>query len=568
MAQDQTDFVSFGLGLTEEQFSRLPKSERSFLIHQAERFSKEKDKNPLGFFIPNGAIEKFISGDKKKGIGGVGYFPVTGKRTYINVSANGVGKSAGAINMLGNFFWGPQTRWFNHPAFSQPWQFPKKVWYISESNSFQTKISPEMRKWFPRGRYEFIKSGRNFESHLTTDTGWIMQCMTYDQDLKQFESDDVGIMIYDEPPPKEIRDRCVGRLRMGGIEIFVMTPLEHSAWIFDDLIDKPEQQKELEVYYADIEDNCVEHGTRGILTHANIQWMISQWDEDQREARAHGKAKHLSGKIYKTLHPDRHRHETPPWQFNQDANVIYCVVDIHDRRPPAIVWYAAGTNGKMYAVDEYPNDPLQPYHTIKSTMLNYRDFARIIQLRERENGWTHPERIIRVMDPNYGNRQVQAVGKTIQQIFDEAGAEMKDKDGNADPWPMYFFADVNDELLTGHAEVKNLLGMDLDGTPKLTFGRNCFNLWFQMNRYGIKEHSPKRSEHDGLSERVGQKYKDFPDTCRYFAMMARTPAKNQAETAKTPQTRETDVAPRDQKPSGWQIPFSPGRRTSVTRVIK
>ena len=507
-----SDIVALASGMSEDQFAALPAAERRLLLLEMEYFAKEKAKNPLAFFIPNGKQEEFITA--------VGNMYETGKLIFVNAAANGTGKTVSAIQIVGNLIFGAQNQWFNRPTFRRPWLFPKRIWYHSEASSFQSKISPGITEWFPPGRYDFIKAGRKFNSHLEAN-GWTMDFLTYDQDVTSFESADVGVHLFDEPPPQEIRNACVARLRSGGIEIYVMTALDGAAWMYDEIIEKPEQRDRVFYMEADIESACKIHGVRGHLEHERIVFLVSQYDEDQREARLTGKPKHLQGKIYRTLHPTFHRHERLAVDFpqasmlaniNAEGYVIYCGMDVHDARPPAIIWWAAGFDGHNYVVDEFPNnydpeiegnDPA-PYHQIKSTTLNYEKIAAIIKYKEKKNGWLDPKSVRRVMDPNFGLKKSGESGNTVQQIIATAGQKLQ--------WPMFFDATVSDDIVNGHAAVRVLLATDpVSGRPWLQIGAHCANMMFQALRYSRRKPSAKRLQADGPSETPAKKYKDFPD---------------------------------------------------------
>jgi hypothetical protein len=547
----QTDLLDFTATLSPEAFAALPPSERRLLLLEVEHFAKERIKNPLAFFVPNGKQEEFISA--------VGEMYSTGKLIFINAAANGTGKSVALINIAGNFIFGAQNKWFNHPAFRQPWVYPKRIWYHSEAASFQSKISPGIEEWFPPNQYTFIKAGRKFNSHLEAN-GWTLDAMTYDQDVTSHESADVGIHFYDEPPPQEIRNACVARLRSGGIEVFGMTALDHAAWMYDEIIDKAEQKDRVFYMEADVESACKIHGVRGHLEHERILFLVSQYDEDQKEARLTGKPKHIQGKIYKTLHPEFHKHTRMAVDFPQastlppvagrktDGYTIYCGLDVHDSRPPAIVWWAAGFDGHSFIVDEFPNhydteiegNDLIHYHQIKSTSITYGRIAEIIKYKEQKNGWTDPKAIRRVMDPNFGLKKSGESGKTVQMIIAEAGMKLR--------WPMFFDATVSDDLINGHAAVRTHLAVDPDpdnGKPWLTIGEHCTNTMFQMLRYSRRKPSAKRLQTDGPTDAPAKKYKDFPDAVRYVAMIYMKPTKKAPMVTTTPDPHplETDRRP-------------------------
>ena len=515
------------------------------MFYEAKYYTELMEKNRLPFFIPNGAQEEFIVG--------VGNAVVNGKLIQINAAANSIGKTTALCNIVGNVVFGAQTQWFKYPLFTDKWSAPKKIWYVSEADAFLDKIIPELKTWLPRGRYKTSKGGRKFDSIFEFDNGWSLTCKSFDQEPRQFESADVGLIIIDEPPYKEIFTACATRTRSGGLIVMGMTPLSHSAWLFDDLIENPDQQKYVQTYYADVEQACITHGVRGHLEHSRIEFMAEQFDEEEREARLHGKPKHLSGKIYKTLHPDVHKVTgMSASDFSQKENQIYCVMDIHDRRPPAIGWFAVSSDGKRYALANYPDKRDENYHTIKSTNLTYADACKIILNKEKEFGWDS-SLILRFMDPNYGRRKVQALGVTIQEYL----ATSKVVDGEVIPG-LYFVCDINDDLVEGHAQVRNALKVDMDGVANFRILEEAHHIWFQMNRYGIKEYTSRRAEVDGMSQKVAQKYKDFPDVVRYFIMVAQP----FSEALKPPKPRESVPREADQMvdPAGfnfdWRNPNS------------
>jgi|GEM_PF-1217112 len=500
---------------------RSPEGKRAMAaLVKKEIVSRRKD-NPAKYFVPNGAIESLINAVK----GGKSWI-------YIMPAANSVGKTAAAINILINIIFGPQNTFYkrrfaegiNKPTWFEKWPFPKKFWYLSEYTTLEKFVTgteldqdTEIKKWFPRTwngekAYKLHKDKQTYFSSMTICNGWRGSFMSYDMESTKFESDKVGVIIFDEPPPKKIWNACLARLMLGGIVIMPMTPLGHSAWIKDELVDRCEAGDDsIYVMYADIEENCKEHGTRGRLSHEQIQHIVSFYTEEETEARTKGVFAHMSGRVYKTLHPDTNRHKIPPDNFNQDDYLIFNVVDPHDAKPPAIGWFAVDREEMCYAIDEYPDYKM--YHDIRDFRGTTEDICLQIMRKEQENGWD-PHRIVRVMDPNFGNKHDQAVGLTIKGVYRRVGEKYN--------YPLLYSTRVNDELVAGHQQVRNII------TPKderfdtqFKVGENCKNIWYQMNHYAFKEYQGKRAEEDGQSELVKQRYKDFPDVVRYFVMYKR-----------------------------------------------
>lgn len=101
---------------------------------------------------------------------------------------------------------------------------------------------------------------------------------------------------------------------------------------------------------AEIEDNCIDHGVRGILKHDDILKMISLYREEDKQARVFGRFQHLTGLVFKVF--SRRVHVIKPFEVNMRD---YCVIerlDPHPRNPDAVLWVAFDRMGNYYVVDE------------------------------------------------------------------------------------------------------------------------------------------------------------------------------------------------------------------------
>ena len=486
---------------------RSPAAQREIANRARTELLLRRRENPLKYYVPNGKIEEVINevGDNLN------------KWIYILAAANKVGKTSGAINILGNIIFGPQSKWFDKERFRN-WTHPKKFWYVSEHETLKNVVTGvdgvngEIIKWFPKGRYTLTKGGRDFYSSIVTDTGWTGTFMTYDQDISQFESDNCGLILLDEPPPRPIYSACLARLLFGGgIVLMPMTPLGASAWVFDDLIPRATPESHIYVLYADVESNCKLCGVRGQIDHENIQKIIGEYSDEERDARAHGTSTHLKGLVYKGIHPSTNRHNKPPHEFTQDKFLIYNVVDPHDARPPFIGWFAVDQWGVAWAIDEYPNEE---FHKIKSFNKTTLEVCTIIKKREQDNGWDG-SKIQRVMDPNFGAQKQQTVGMTTRDYFDKCGKDIE--------WPLWYSLDVNDSLADGHRLVRDYFAISADGNTKMRIGENCPNLWYQATHYSYYERTGKALEIHGSGDRVAEKFKDGADVIRYFIQALRLP---------------------------------------------
>jgi len=445
--------------------------------------------NPLKYFLPTGKQEEFIS---KIGTGNI----------FIGVfsGANRAGKTTLSANISGSIIYGVQSSWFKHPLFLD-WQYPKRARIGSNPKNLEEigAITQGIEDWWPAGRYTTSKGGKHYDSLYRSDTGWVIDVMSYEQDPKEWESVSLGLVIFDEPPPQSIFRATVARMEHGGIILIFMTPLSDAGYIFDEIIDKKEGLKpshRIAVTYTDIEDSCKEHGVRGFLDHKYIEQMVSQYDTEEIEARAHGRPMHLSGRIYKGFNESVHIVDDFPTPEDWPrANIV----DPHDAHPFAISWVAVNNFNDYYVYDEYPTDP---FESIKSNTLTFKDYATIIRNKEGK-------RIIsrRLMDPNFGRK---VYGNTKRTVADEMG-----------DFGLVYDTTVNDSLDIGHSAVRERLQYDLSqvitsiNKPKLFIFRSCRNHWVSMMRYQYK-HNP----YGAITDKVGieETYKHFCDNIRYLCV--------------------------------------------------
>lgn len=304
--------------------------------------ARKQRNNRYKYFIPTGVGEDFI-----KTVGSGKYFVV------LLSAANGAGKTELAKNLLAHFMYESDNPYFDYPLFKK-FPYPKKARIISEPTTVESTIVPGLKDVFPVGRYECRKGRKMYDAYWKTDTGWELDVMTYEQSIKEFESSTLGLAWFDEPPPKAIFKATVARMRKGGIIFITATPLTGSAWMYDELIAVPDddiKKKGLVAYIeADVETACIQHGIRGFLEHKHIEQMISQYDEEDLQARIHGKFQHLIGLVYKMF--SRKIHVIRPFQLNPADWVVRHALDPHPRNPDAVLWMAMNRKGQKIFCDE------------------------------------------------------------------------------------------------------------------------------------------------------------------------------------------------------------------------
>lgn len=146
-------------------------------------------------------------------------------------------------------------------------------------------------------------------------------------------------------------------------------------------MDEQQQQakRSIGLIEADIEENCIEHGIRGILRHSDIMNMIAEYDEDDKQARIFGKFQHLTGLIFKTYNPIVH--EVEPFEIKYEDYTVVEAFDCHPRTNDALLWMAIDRQGRKFLVDElwesYEGTDTLAYH-IKEKADRYRVVRRIL----------------------------------------------------------------------------------------------------------------------------------------------------------------------------------------------
>lgn len=354
------------------------RTEERIKVAVATKEQRKKD-NLCKSYFPNGKATEFIK-------------MVGSDKHFVNffIGANSTSKTATGVNILANICYGPQNEYFEHTLFEK-FPYPiKRIRIISDPTTIKEKIIPELQKWFPTNDaskipdapYETAKEGKNYVSKIRTSTGWEIDLMSNEQDTKEFESVDLSVVWIDEPMPKDRFLATIARGRLGMIIIWTLTPLTYSAWIKDWL---DANQGELADYVeAEMEDNCIKHGVRGIMEHVFIKRMHDSFPEDEREARVYGKFGHLIGRVHKSFR--RKVHVIPPFPLDPKRYTTYMALDPHPRTPDHVLYMSVDSKGTKYISGELVSSTegsggvRELYERIKAfeTLMKYRMDTRII----------------------------------------------------------------------------------------------------------------------------------------------------------------------------------------------
>lgn len=351
-------------------------------------------------------------------------------------------------------------------------------------------LEPKILKWFGDRITKIERSMGNlskvFVKHITGGVS-TFDVMTHEQDTRQFEGWSGHWVWFDEPPPRDKYISCLrGTVDFNGRIWFTATPISE-PWMYDELI-------------LNVERNAwhiaVSIFDNPYLPAQGVQDFLVSLTPEEKEARIEGKFLHLTGRIYKELDTNVHLVEKMP--KGSEYWPVYFVLDPADRRPHHGIWAKVDPFGTIYVFDE-----IVYKGTIKATSME-------ILKREYTNG-IQPLNVIRILDPNKGNTPTAATGLKLVDEFSSHA--------------VYFTANVNDDIATGHLAVKERLSYNTEkplcstNHPKLYFVRDttreCIK---QMLSYVWDEWRGNLQGGRTEKEKPKDINKDLPDTIRYLCM--------------------------------------------------
>lgn len=413
-------------------------------------------------------------------------------------AGNGWGKTEIIIAALAAVVWptlAPAA--FTQHAIFANWPYPKRVRINSTPAELQEigALQVAIKNLFPSGRYEAKRKGRPYDTEWRTDTGWVIDTFSYEQDVDEMAGPTLGLQIWNEPMPEALWREGQARLRRGGMNWSALTSLTKNPWVVDGLLNKHDGKKFITRYGSSCE-NCRQHGRGGHLEHDQIEMILSQFPADEREARFSGKPLSLSGRIFKAFDPAVHvlRGEV---RIPEDA-AIYQVVDPAIGKPLAVIYAYVDRAGQVVIFDEHPREQ---FDGSPDDNLTVTDYAGIFQRLETEHGRSVD---VRILDVHFGNQRRTLGGPTLFEEFAAAGLSFQDS---------YTMPD-DAEVETGIRKVKEYLAWNREkprdtlNRPKLLVAERCRNTIASFSGWS---RNPK-------TLRPLEQFKDFADCVRYLVM--------------------------------------------------
>lgn len=360
-----------------ESLERLSLEELVEMAEVTQELEERDSMEAAKYYVPNGKAEEFIN-------------LVGSDKNFVNmfIGANGTSKTGTGANIVANIVFGVQSEWFKGLPLFEHFPYIKKGRIISDPTTIKEKIVPELIKWLPRNTYknfpeklyETAKEGKYYASKFIFNNGWVIDIMSNEQDVKSFESVDLGFVWIDEPMPKDQYLATLARGRLGMIVFWTYTPLFQAGWIKEWIDANMTVEGMCDYIEAEMEDNCKIHGIRGFFEHKSIQRIADSMPEDEKEARVFGKFGHLLGRVHKKF--NRKVHVVKSFPLNERDWTTYKALDPHPRVADHVLYLSVNKKGTKIVSAELLSEGLikQCYQRMieLETKMQFRIESRII----------------------------------------------------------------------------------------------------------------------------------------------------------------------------------------------
>ncbi len=375
-------------------------------------------------------------------------------------------------------------------------------------------VTKKLHEWMPQESIiEVLRNSHKadvewFIKHKSGGTSYA-DIMSYEQETHLAEGWDGDVVLFDEPPPREIYIATArGLVDRDGMTLFTLTPLKE-PWLFDEIYNS--KNTNIFSIVCDIRHNLRRKnplsGEWIGLANDSIAKFEEKLTEEERETRIHGKFRYLAGRIWKEWDRDIHTFDRNKWVKGKE-NVIVdgqpphhwprcMILDPHDRNPHAILWIALDETEEAWVYRE----AYLPEHTIEDVV----NYIRKVELENRDKV------LLRIIDPNFGPKKYANTGNTVRDEFEQSGRKLN--------YPIRFtFGDDHKEL--ARKAVSQMLKFDsskplsLLNHPTLHVASDLKECIYQVEHYiwdefKLSDRDPKEKPKDINTH--------FPDLLQYFA---------------------------------------------------
>jgi phage terminase large subunit-like protein len=301
--------------------------------------------------------------------------------------------------------------------------------------------------------------------------------LTHEQSVEQFEGWSGDLAWFDEPPP---RDKYIatrrGLVDNNGKTLLTLTPLKQ-PWIYDEIYTRDDPS------YFTVTMDIAENPTQ---TKEAINEFTKTLSEEEREARLHGKFRHLSGLVFKEFDPEIHLWDNQKVKKHWS---VYFAIDPHPRTPTACLWLAVDEHDQMYVIDE-----------LWLADMTAREIADAVKSQEMD----YPARF-RFIDPAMDKENELAGGFNVRKELMKYGIACTRANNDFD----YGISKIREAL---RPTFLPLLKVSI---PRLRISRQCHHLVYEFQHYMWDDYTMRPEDHDA-KQRAKKKNDHFIDCLRYI----------------------------------------------------
>ena len=271
-------------------------------------------------------------------------------KVFAMTGANRVGKTVcltivGVSVMVGEWLWSGEKIQFGHGL-------PRKVRYVGQDweKHIKSVVIPALNMWFPNSRELTIKKNSQGVESLWTDvkSKSTLEIMSNKQESDLHEGWEGDLVLYDEPPKRDIRvANARGLVDREGREFFAMTLLKE-AWVHREVIKRLDKDgRPDKTVFAVNGDISVNVGFG--LTQIGVDQFEKTLKPEEIEARLRGKPSYLSGLIFPKF--DRHIHVKERFDIPLDW-LVDIAIDWHPSKGWYISFMATDNLNRKWVFDE------------------------------------------------------------------------------------------------------------------------------------------------------------------------------------------------------------------------
>jgi hypothetical protein len=271
-------------------------------------------------------------------------------KVFTYSGANRIGKTfvgglLAVCTLMGEYPWSGEKIPFPHNQ-------PRKVRYVGQAWESHVKavVEPQLKFWWPKSRpLDTRKNNQGIEATwIDKRSKSVLEIMSNVQDSSVFEGWMGDLVIYDEPPKRDVRVACArGLIDRQGRELFCMTLLKE-AWIHREVVKARLADGTPDMSVFNINGDIYSNVGFG-LTKEGIEQFSKTLTADEKQSRLYGKPSYMSTLVFPKF--DRQVHVRERFPMPLDA-LIDIQIDFHPSKPWAVVFLATLKNGFKYVCDE------------------------------------------------------------------------------------------------------------------------------------------------------------------------------------------------------------------------